>query len=112
MASFNPADHTVKEATKLLDGLSDDDLSGVYDSELEGKGRRSLLDAISAARDELREGAAEEAAEADEPEAAPPQGVGHVGKEVFVGGKRYLVMTCPDGSTVSVRASTNEGTTR
>ena len=71
MATFNPSDHTVKEATKLLVGLSDDDLSEVYDSELDGKGRRSLLDAISAARDELREDAAEAATEADDARSPP-----------------------------------------
>jgi hypothetical protein len=107
MANFNPSDHTVKEATNLLVGLSDEDLAEAYDVELEGKGRRSLLDAISAARDEIREDAAEAATEAEEPGAAPeapeaPDALpGYAGTEVVVGGVRYLVMTRADGSTIS-----------
>ena len=92
MATFNPSDHTVKEATKLLVGLSDDDLSEVYDSELDGKGRRSLLDTISAARDELREDAAEAATEADDAPEAPDALPGYTGTETTVGGRRFLVM--------------------
>ena len=63
MAIFDPSELTVKAATKLLVDLSDDELSAVYNSELEAKGRRSLLDAISAARDGLREDIAEEVLE-------------------------------------------------
>ncbi len=55
---FDPGDLTVKEAVKKLAGLSDEGLSGVYDAELDGKGRKSLLDEITAKRDALREGAA------------------------------------------------------
>lgn len=99
MAHITPGDHTVKEATKLLKGLTDEELAAVYDSELEDKGRRSLLDAISAARDGIREDAA--AAEA-EPE---PESVSTTGKEVLVAGRRYLVMVRADGVTVSIPKS-------
>tara|TARA_R110002051_G_scaffold240943_1_gene301314 strand:+ start:800 stop:1069 length:270 start_codon:yes stop_codon:yes gene_type:complete len=55
---FDPGELTVKEAVKRLAGLSDDALSEVYDAELDGKGRKSLLDEITAKRDALREDAA------------------------------------------------------
>mgnify|MGYP003675031119 CR=1 FL=1 len=55
--SFDPSAVTVKEAVKQLSGLSDSELSEVYDAELDGKGRKSLLDEITAKRDALREGA-------------------------------------------------------
>jgi len=61
---FDPGDLTVKEAVKKLAGLSDEDLSGVYDAEMDGKGRKSLLDEITAKRDALREDAAPAAAPA------------------------------------------------
>ena len=53
--TFDPGAFTVKDAIKKLSGLSDDDLSDVYDAELSGKGRRTLLDEVTAARDSLRE---------------------------------------------------------
>ena len=56
--SFDPSALTVKEAVKQLAGLSDDALSEVYDAELDGKGRTSLLGEITSLRDALREGAA------------------------------------------------------
>ena len=56
--SFDPSALTVKEAVKQLQGLSDDALSEVYDAELDGKGRTSLLGEITSLRDALREGAA------------------------------------------------------
>jgi hypothetical protein len=56
--SFDPSAVTVKEAVKQLSGLSDSELSEVYDAELDGKGRKSLLDEITAKRDALREDAA------------------------------------------------------
>jgi len=46
---------TVKAVIKELPGLSDEELDALYDDELDGKGRKSLLDAITARRDELRE---------------------------------------------------------
>ena len=59
--SFDPSALTVKEAVKQLQGLSDDALSEVYDAELDGKGRTSLLGEITAKRDALREDAAPKA---------------------------------------------------
>lgn len=56
--SFDPSAVTVKEAVKQLSGLSDSELSEVYDAEMDGKGRKSLLDEITAKRDALREDAA------------------------------------------------------
>ena len=58
---FDPGELAVKEAVKQLSGLSDDALSEVYDAELDGKGRKSLLDEITAKRDALREDAAPKA---------------------------------------------------
>ena len=55
---FDPGELTVKEAVKHLSGLSDDALSEVYDAELDGKGRTSLLGEITSLRDALREEAA------------------------------------------------------
>ena len=56
--SFDPSALTVKEAVKQLQGLSDDALSEVYDAELNGKGRTSLLGEVTSLRDALREDAA------------------------------------------------------
>lgn len=53
--SFDPSSLTVKKAIAKLDGLTDEELSAVYDAELDGKGRKSLLDAITSARDDIRE---------------------------------------------------------
>lgn len=61
--SFDPGELTVKRATEALVGLSDEELEAVYDAELEGRGRVSLLNAITSKRDDLRE----------EPEAAAPE---------------------------------------
>ena len=58
--SFNPSGLTVKKAIAKLAGMLDEDLSAVYDAELEGKGRKSLLDAITSARDDIREAVVEE----------------------------------------------------
>ena len=55
--SFDPSALTVKEAVKQLAGLSDDALSEVYDAELNGKGRTSLLGEVTSLRDALREDA-------------------------------------------------------
>jgi len=46
---------TAKAIIKELPGLSDEELDALYDDELDGKGRKSLLNAITARRDELRE---------------------------------------------------------
>jgi hypothetical protein len=46
---------TAKAVIEKLPGLSDEELDALYDDELDGKGRKSLLNAITARRDELRE---------------------------------------------------------
>ena len=53
--TFDPKGMTVKAATELLSPLSDEELDALYDAELDGKGRKSLLDAITSARDDIRE---------------------------------------------------------
>ena len=68
--SFDPSDLTVKKVIEKMHGLSDEELDALYDDELEGKGRTSLLDAITSARDDIREEDAEE--EAPEEEAPAP----------------------------------------
>ena len=55
--SFEPSDFSVKEAAKKLPGLDDGELAGLYEVELAGRNRVSLLRAITSARDELREDA-------------------------------------------------------
>ena len=57
MSIENVSDLTVKDAIKELPGLSDEELDALYDAELDGKGRKSLLDAITSARDDIRENA-------------------------------------------------------
>ena len=47
MSIENVSDLTVKAAIKELPGLSDEELDALYDAELDGKGRKSLLDAIT-----------------------------------------------------------------
>lgn len=61
--SLDPGTLTVRAAVKELAGLSDEELLAAYDAELDGRGRKSLLDEITAKRDELRE----EAVVAEEP---------------------------------------------
>ena len=67
MSIENISDLTVRAAIKELPGLSDEALDALYDAELDGKGRTSLLDAITSARDDIRE-----AAEPAPVVAAPP----------------------------------------
>ena len=55
MSIENVSALTVKAAIKELPGLSDEELDALYDAELDGKGRTSLLDAITSARDDIRE---------------------------------------------------------
>ena len=57
MSIENVSDLTVKDAIKELPGLSDEELDALNDAELDGKGRKSLLDAITSARDDIRENA-------------------------------------------------------
>jgi len=70
MSIENVSDLTVKAAIKELPGLSDEELDALYDAELDGKGRKSLLDAITSARDDIREAA--EPAPAPVAAAPPP----------------------------------------
>jgi len=91
--SFDPSDLTVKKATEKLVGLPDDELSFLYDAELEGKGRKSLLDAITAVRDEIREAAPAELihelahvpapAPAPAPKPEPAKVVEEIGSDTF-----------------------------
>ena len=53
--SFDPSDFSVKEAVKRLRGLDDSELEAVYDAEMDGRGRVSLLRDITSKRDSLRE---------------------------------------------------------
>ena len=70
--SFDPSDLTVKKAIEKMHGLSDEELDALYDAELEGKGRKSLLDAITEVRADIREAApVEEVVEEEVVEAAP-----------------------------------------
>ena len=64
--SFDPGELTVKDATKALDGLSDKELEAVYNAELAGKGRVSLLNAVTSKRDNLREEPESKAPAADD----------------------------------------------
>ena len=86
--SFDPSDLTVKKAIEKLVGLPDDELSFLYDAELEGKGRKSLLDAITSERDDIREEAAEEEAPAPAPAPAPKpepaKSVEEIGSDTFM----------------------------
>jgi hypothetical protein len=85
--SFDPSDLTVKKATEKLAGLSDEELDALYDAELDGKGRKSLLDAITSARDDIREEAAveEEApSPAPAPSAAPAKAVEEIDAAAFL----------------------------
>ena len=85
--SFDPSDLTVKKATEKLVGLPDDELSFLYDAELEGKGRKSLLDAITSARDDIREEDAEEEeapAPAPAPKPEPAKAVEEIGSATFM----------------------------
>lgn len=67
--SFDPADYSVKNASKELDGMSVEELEGVMKLELDGKHRSSLvaeigrrIDAIKTVAEEYEEPApAEEA---------------------------------------------------
>jgi hypothetical protein len=80
--SFDPSDLTVKKVIEKMHGLSDEELDALYDDELEGKGRKSLLDAITAARDDIREDAEEEAP-APLPAPKPVPVVEEIGTDTF-----------------------------
>jgi hypothetical protein len=59
---------TAKQVVAELGGLSDEELEAIYSDELEGKGRRTILNAVSAARDNLREEAEVAPVATDSPE--------------------------------------------
>jgi hypothetical protein len=87
--SLDPSNLTVKKAIAKLAGLSDEELDALYDAELDGKGRKSLLDAITSARDDIREEATAEEevappAPAVEPPAPAPAPVEEIGMEAFM----------------------------
>ena len=82
--SFDPSDLTVKKVIEKMHGLSDEELDALYDAELDGKGRKSLLDAITAARDDIREEApAEEEVAPPAPVVEPPAPVEEIGADTF-----------------------------
>ena len=83
--SFDPSDLTVKKVIEKMHGLSDEELDALYDDELEGKGRTSLLDAITSARDDIREEDAEEEAPAPAPapKPEPAKVVEEIGSDTF-----------------------------
>jgi hypothetical protein len=75
---FDPNDLNAKNAIKALPGLTDEELDAVYEAELDGKARATVLHAITDSREGLvREEEAEEEAEeireeaAEAPAAAP-----------------------------------------
>ncbi len=51
---FDPSELNVKNVLDALDGLSDEELDALYEAELDGKARTSLLDGLTAAREALR----------------------------------------------------------
>lgn len=69
-APFDPSEFSVKVASSKLKDLGNDDLKAIYDAELAGKHRSSLMSAISSAMD-LNLEAAEEAAPAPAPAPEP-----------------------------------------
>ena len=88
---MDPSNLTVKKAIAKLAGLSDEELDALYDAELDGKGRKSLLDAITSARDDIREEAAEEEAPEEEapapapaPKPEPAKAVEEIGADTFM----------------------------
>tara|TARA_R100000306_G_C4288328_1_gene98714 strand:+ start:177 stop:503 length:327 start_codon:yes stop_codon:yes gene_type:complete len=90
--SFDPSDLTVKKVIEKMHGLSDEELDALYDDELEGKGRTSLLDAITSARDDIREEDAEEEeapAPAPAPKPEPAKAVEEIGSDTFMRLSQY-----------------------
>ncbi len=66
--SFDPTDLSVKAALEAAADLSDDELDAIYETELDGKARKTLLDGLTDLRESLRESTALAApAEASEP---------------------------------------------
>ncbi len=51
---FDPAELSVKDALKASSALSDDELDALYESELDGKTRKGLLDGLTQLREDLR----------------------------------------------------------
>ncbi len=55
--SFDPTDLSVKNALEAVADFSDDELDEVYEIELDGKARKTLLDGLTELRESLREAA-------------------------------------------------------
>ena len=82
LSPFDPSSMNTKDAIKAADGLSDAELDAVYEAELDGKARKSILDKLTAMREDLRaaEAAPEEtpvAIEAPEAPAAKAERIPH-----------------------------------
>ena len=70
--SFDPTDLSVKDALANAADLSDDELDTIYETELDGKARKTLLDGLTELREALRESTALVAHEAAEEAAETP----------------------------------------
>ena len=70
---FDPSTHSVKKATKKLEGLSLDELDALRDAELAGKNRVTLLTAIDEVASDAVDAAQDEGEKAEEAPYAVPQ---------------------------------------
>ena len=73
--SFDPGDHSVKNASKELDGMSLEDLESVLEMELDGKHRSSLIAEIGRSIDAIKTVAEAHVSEPAETVAEAPQKV-------------------------------------
>ena len=71
--SFDPGDHSVKNASKELEGMSLEDLEAVLESEIDGKHRSSLIAEIGRSIDAIKTAAEEDVPEPAEVVAEAPQ---------------------------------------
>ena len=81
-APFDPSDFSVKAAIPKLSGLDNGQLKALYDAELAGKHRTSLMSAISSALDSNLE--AEEAAPKAPAAPSAPDEVVHIDHTAFM----------------------------
>lgn len=82
---FDPSKLTVKKATAKLPGLSMDELKALYEVELSGKHRSSLLAEIGIAQDAILEDEpVVEAPVVEEPVVAPELPAAEIGIEAFM----------------------------